>query len=131
MSYSNPRNITYGLGVQNFTTPITRFVKPPPRCNRAIIIDIAASITVLFTAVTTAGFVRVGTAADNARYAELNMGVAAANTAYNATDVPGSIRAIGIDMARDAITSVRIGTVAPTGGTPAGTADVWIAIAWS
>lgn len=130
MSYSNPKIITYALGVQAFTTPITRFVKPPRRANRGVIVDIATSVTVLFTAVTTAGFVRVGTAGDNAKYAELNMGTAAANSAYTAVDVPGSIKS-DIDMARDAITSVRIATIAPTGGSPAGTADVWIPIAWS
>jgi hypothetical protein len=131
MSYaSNPVEVTYNWPAQNFTSPITRAVKPPVRANRGRITNLSVSVTTLFTAVTTQGFVRVGTAGNASLYAELGMGTAAAGTAYNDRDFPRTIRS-DIDMTRDNITQVLVATIAPTGGTPAGVGDIQLAIAWS
>lgn len=130
MSYSNPKHVTYALGSQAFTSPIALLVKPPPRRNRGVVLDISTAVTVIFTAVTTPGYVRVGTTGTNAKYAELNMGTAAAGSSYNSRDIAGVIRS-DIDMSRDAVNEIRIATVAPTGGTPTGTAYVWVSIDWS
>lgn len=130
MSYSNPNVITYGLGLQAFTSAIAIKVVPPLRHNRGVILDISCAVTILFTAVSTPAYVRVGTDADPDKYAELNMGTAASGSAYNSRDFPRAILS-DIDLARDEVSDVRIATIAPTGGTPAGSAHVWIPIAWS
>jgi hypothetical protein len=88
------------------------------------------SVTVVFTAVTTQGFINVGTAGDTTKYASLGMGTAAANTAYNSRDFPAAIKS-DIDMTRDNVTAIQYAIVAPTGGSPTGTGDFDIEIAWS
>ena len=130
MSYSNPTERSYIWPAQNFTSAITRHIKPPVRCTRGVITDLHVSVTTLFTAVTTQGFVNVGIAGNTSKYASLGMGTAAANTAYNARDFAGAIKS-DIDLVRDGVSSIQIETVAPTGGAPAGVGDVNLGIAWS
>lgn len=131
MSYGNPKPITYALGLQAPASAVVALrVKPPIRTNRGLVVDIAAAVTVLFTAVTTPAFIRVGTVALPLRYASLNMGTAAINTSLTSRDVLGTI-ILDIDMARDSVTEIQLSTVAPTGGSPAGSAYMWITIAWS
>lgn len=98
----------------------------PRRAQMARVLDINCNVTTLFTQVTTPGFIRVGTAGNNAKFAELNMGAAPANAAYNFSDNNGFR-----DVWRrsvDAIDELLVTLVAPTGGTPAGVADVHIIV---
>lgn len=130
MAYDRPSNVSYVYPAKDFTAAITRAIKPPYLKNRGIIVDIHVAVTTLFTQVTTPAYVRVGTAASDALYAELNMGAAAANTAYNVTDFPTAIKKT-IDLSRDAVTAVQLKIVAPTGGSPAGVGDLTLTIGWS
>lgn len=130
MSYSNPVERHYGISGHNFTTAATRVIKPPPRCNRGRITDIHVSVTTTFTAVTTQGFVNVGTAADPVKYASMGMGTAASGSAYNTRDFPSAIKT-DIDLSRDGVSVIQYAIVAPTGGSPAGAGDVSVSIAWS
>ncbi|MGH2903442.1 MAG: hypothetical protein ACRDK7_07665 [Solirubrobacteraceae bacterium] len=129
-SYSNPLRVSYSFPAQNFTAPIARHIKPPPNCTRGLIRDIHVSVTTAFTQTTTPGHVEVGDGTTDTKYADLNMGAAAINTAYSTVDA-GGIVAGGIDLDRDGITGVVLKTVAPTGGTPAGVGDITLTIDWS
>lgn len=129
-SYSNPLQVTYGFGNLNFVTGAGTYkVKPPPRLTAGGVKDIHVRVTTLFTAVTTPAYVRVGNAADNAKYAELNMGTAAANAAYNSRDIAGVLKA-NINLTKDAITDVDVRVIAPTGGAPAGVGYLDVVIGW-
>lgn len=129
MSYADPLYVSHNYPAHNFTSPITRAIKPPRRCNRGRVEEIHVAVTTLFTQVTTPGYVNVGTAADDDKYASLNMGAAAANTAYNVTDVASAIFS-DIDLVRDAVSAIQLKTVAPTGGSPAGVGDITLVLAW-
>lgn len=130
MDYQNPDYVSYGYPAKDFTAAITRAIKPPNNRNRGRIIDIHVAVTTLFTQTTTPAFVRLGTAATDNLYAELNMGAAAANAAYNVNDFPTAIKKT-IDLDRDAVTAIQLKIVAPTGGSPAGVGDLTFTIAWS
>lgn len=139
--YDNPLRMTYSYpalafgGASSSTT-----IKPPRRTAGAgtmkngIIHDIHVAVTVLFTAVTTPAFVRLGYAGNNLYYAELNMGTAAASAGINAGEQSTYPIFKGIDLANDpvpgALTAVLVNFVAATGGSPAGTGTVSIVIGW-
>lgn len=139
--YDNPLRMTYTYpalafgGASSSTT-----IKPPRRFNgpgqmkNGLIHDIHVAVTVLFTAVTTPAFVRLGYAGDHDYYAELNMGTAAASTGVNAGEATTYPIFRAIDLANDptpgALTAVLVNFVAATGGSPAGTGTVAISIGW-
>lgn len=134
--YENGRAISYvypalGFGAASSSSTI----KPPRNLNQGNILDIHAAVTVLFTQVTTPAFVRLGYSGNNAYYAELNMGAAAASAGYSYRDVTAvanNPRKIDIlnDPTPGVLTSVLLNFVAATGGSPAGTATVVIPIEW-
>jgi hypothetical protein len=128
-TYSNPLTITYSLGATNFTTAAAQMIKPPPGCKAGRVEDIHVRVTTAFTQTTSPALVRIGTPTENSKYAELNMGEAAAGVAYNTTDVADSIKA-NIHIEDDEITGPSLFIVPPTGGTPAGAGLVDVAISW-
>lgn len=132
-SYDNAFSMTYSVSALAFGgTATTRGIKPPKNLYRGNIRDITTSVTVLFTAVTTAAFIKVGHAGDDDYFALLSMGTAAAAVGYGLRDA-GTIYKM-IDMANDAtsgvLTQVLVTYAAATGGSPAGTADVNICVDW-
>lgn len=129
MSYDLPVRVSYCLGSQNFTSPLATAIKPPKGAKVGNVVDIHLQPSVAFTQVTTPGYVRLGTAGDPDKYAELNCGAAAATDAYNLSDTGATTNRI--DLVADSITQVEVVTVAPTGGTtPAGTGIVTIVVDW-
>lgn len=103
---------------------------PVPRGARSgRVLDISVNVGTLFTQVTTPAFIRVGVSGTLAKFAELNLGAAAANTIYNFRDNNG-FRAVwqaGVDNVDEWVLTF----VDPTGGTPAGVASsVEIQIGW-
>lgn len=135
-TYSQPLRITYGFGLLAFTAALTTAVNPPPGGAAARVVDIHVRVTVTFTQVTTPAYVNIGTAATAAKYAQLNMGAAAAGSPYNFVSAGGtpynekSVIFNDINFARDGITQVQIQVVPPTGGTPAGTGFLDVILAW-
>jgi hypothetical protein len=106
-------------------------VKPPPGFKRGKIVDIQVQVSVLFTAVTTPAYVRLGLAADDDYYAQLAMGTAAATDAYGIANVGYDVAVFrSINITLEAISQVEVVFVAATGGTPAGTGIPNIAINW-
>lgn len=130
-SYDNPIFVTHNLGFHDFGAGAGAMaIKPPPGCKRGHVVDIQLDVRETFTQVTTPGFVRLGTAGDADKYAELNCGAAAITDAYNLKDSPGKAPAGSVDLEVDGISQVEVALVAPTGGTPAGQAYVSIVMAW-
>jgi len=127
MAYDNPTVINYVLPAVNFGTGGGSFaVKAPSGFEHGRILDVGVAVTETFTAVTTPGYVRLGTTTDAAAYAELNMGTAAATDFHNTQDDTDAI--IDADVTD---TQIEVACVAPTGGTtPAGIGSVHITIAW-
>jgi hypothetical protein len=139
--YDNPYPVTYvypALAFGGASSAST--IKPPKRSagsgtmKNGIIHDIHVAVTVLFTAVTTPAFVRLGYSADHDYYAELNMGAAAASAGINAGEQSTYPIFRAIDLANDptpgALTAVLLNFVAATGGSPAGTGTTMINIGW-
>lgn len=135
-TYSNPDRITYSYGVLVFTAALAHAINPPPTCRNGRVTDIHVRATVLFTAVTTAAIVNVGTIATPAKYAILNCGALAANAAQNFTSAGGSplnltgIVISDINFDRDGVTAIQVQVVPPTGGAPAGTGYLDVTIGW-
>lgn len=125
MSYSNPHVVTYTIPSVNFTSATATAIKAPKGYENGRILDVGVRVTTLFTAVTTPGYVRLGTTTDADAYAELNMGTAAATDFYNTQNDTDAI--IDADVTN---TQIEVTFVAPTGGTPAGVGDVVIVVAW-
>jgi hypothetical protein len=139
--YDNPMRMTYvypALAFGGASSAST--IKPPRRLagsgtmKEGIIHDIHVAVTVLFTAVTTPAFVRLGYAGDHDYYAELNMGTAAASAGINAGEQSTYPIFRKIDLANDetpgALTAVLVNFVAATGGSPAGTGTTTVSIGW-
>lgn len=131
--YENPTTISYVWGSLAFGgTGSTSSIRAPRGLQQGNIRDIHAAVTVLFTAVTTPAYVRLGYSGTAAYYAELSMGTAAASAGYNLRDAGTISRKIDLvnDPVPGALTGVLVTFVAATGGSPAGTAHVTVAIDW-
>lgn len=128
-SYDNPLVITYPMGFHDFGAGAGALaIRRPAGYKRARVLDIHVAVKETFTQTTTPGFVRVGTAGDPDKYAELNMGAAANTDGYNMSNT--GVKGAMIDLETDAISQLEVAFVAPTGGTPAGQGEVAIVVAW-
>jgi len=135
--YDNPLTISYG-GVLNWddgdeATAIQR----PLNKKFARIEEIHVMVTEAFDATTTAAFLRIGTASDNDKFAELSMGTAADTDGYGTNDDTDAIKAAGkfIDLDRDgdsgaSLDQLEVNFVESTGGVPSGIGWFTICISW-
>lgn len=142
--YDNPMRLSYNLGLHDFGTAGDALAIPVPAiqgertATMCRIDSIALSATETFTAVTTGAFVRIGTAADADKFAELAAGTLADTNGLDLT--PGSTElkdngyggqgVVLLNSSGENISQLEVVFVAPTGGTPAGIAHVNIGIAW-
>ena len=137
-SYDNPTVISYNMGELDLGAGAEApAIRIPAGKKFARIEEIHVAVSETFTAVTTPGYVRLGTAADADKFVELNMGTAADTNGYGTSDDADAIKSAGkfIDLDRDgdagvALTQLELNTVQPTGGTPAGRGYLTVAIAW-
>jgi len=139
-NYDNPLTISYSLGLQDIAAAGAAFaIAVPSGKTRCRIEDIHVAVTETFNGVTTNAFIRIGTAADADRYAELDMQAAAATDGYNIADAPAAdtpLKDIGhggsgvIDIGQEVITQLEVATIANTGGTPAGIGHVTVVVSW-
>lgn len=125
MSYDEPIYMSFSTGQHDFTTARKWAVKGP-KGKRARVIDTLVSATTTFTADTTEGRVRVGTADDADKYVDLGLGTLAAESALTATETADAIKDEDIDTDEEVIIEV----VPPTGGTPAGAGIVHLVLGW-
>lgn len=137
--YDDPKTISYNFGSHDFGAGAAAHAIPiPPGYKFARIKEVCVTpITETFNAVTTPAYVRIGTAADADKFAQLNMGVAAATDGYGTKDDPDAILPAGefIDLERAgdsgvALAQLEVTFVAPTGGTPAGIGVPTIVVDW-
>lgn len=126
MSYENPQMQSYSFGAHDFGAGGDSFSIRGPAGKKGRLVHVSVSATETFTDTTTPGYVRIGTAADNDAYAELNLGTTAdTDCVSEATDTDAII-----DEAIPADSQVEVTLVAPTGGTPAGIGHVHIGVEW-
>lgn len=139
--YDNPAHITYNFGELDIGNgDIAAAIKQAPGYDACRIVEIQISVTEVFNAVTTQGFIRLGTAGDNDKFAELGLGAAAATDGYGIRDydVGGvvTLKDAGyggngvIIFSQESISQIEVNFVAPVGGTPTGKGHVSIALAW-
>jgi hypothetical protein len=131
MSYSNPDQRFYHFPNVAFGTSSTQKIRGPKgKAGRLIATHVSA--TVLFTAVTTSGRVDIGTAGTANAYQSLTLGTLAAGAALASDDSNASSSVVTntlLDLPAD--TDVMVSFIAPTGGSPAGTATVGVCINWA
>lgn len=123
MSYSNRDSMTVTIPALAFTAASAGKFRLP-KGKRGRLIEVMINATTTFTATTTEGLFKLGTAASGAEIANCGLGTTAAGTSYNATMNDGDIK--GVDLPNDA--DIHYTIVAPTGGTPAGAGHVQIVI---
>jgi hypothetical protein len=126
MSYSDPRPYAYSFGAIDFGAGGDAIVISGPKGKQGSLKEILVSATETFTNTTTEGFVKVGSAAAGAQYANMGLGTLADGADQRLTDTKA-------DLVLDALpadTDVHVTFVAPTGGTPAGIGFVQIMIEW-
>lgn len=125
-TYDEPRVVTYNYAQHDFGAGGDTKEIVGPSGMRGKIVDIHVSnCTETFTNTTTGAFVRAGVAGDLDKFAELSAGTLASGSAAAASRQDGVTEAVlGDDE------TLLVTFVAPTGGTPAGIADVQVAVAW-
>ena len=137
-SYDNPLVITYSWPEHDFGAGAgAHGIQSPAGLDSCRIIEIHVAVTETFTADTLAGFVRLGTAADPNRYAELQLDTTSliTNGVGLRSDSTALVNTAGYDagiihMAQEGITQIEVVFDSPTGGTPAGKGIVSIALGW-
>ncbi len=133
--YAGGLPVSYNLGLHDFGSGGDALAIPVPGgFTKGRIREIAVSATETFTAVTTPGYVRIGTGADPDKFAELSLGTTADTDAVSAAAQDGAMKdgdglGPGVFNA-DGLTQLEVALVAPTGGTPAGIGHVNVAIEW-
>ena len=143
MSYADPKTITYTRSAA--VTDATWAITPPYGCSRARIVDIQASVTTTYNAVTTSATVGVGVAGNTSVMGELDFATTAAgstvglkdswvrlsNPTYATVDLTGASNTItGTPAVPEVLGPVLITFTANTGGTPAGAAVVDVTLDW-
>lgn len=135
---SGPLTISYSFGLHDFAAGnLANAIQRPKGISHARIDELHVGVTEVFNAVTTPAFLRVGTATDADKFAELNMGTAAATDGYGTNDDPDAIKTAGefIDLDRDGdsgalLDQLEVTTLQNTGGTPTGIGWVTIVVSW-
>ena len=138
MSYDKPLRISHAFGHIDYGNGnVTTAIRKPRGARFARIVEICLACVETFTQTTTAAHVLIGTASDDDKFADLNIGALANTDAMSTNDDTDAIKAAGyeIDMNTDgdsgaAISQLEVIFQAPTGGTPAGMAYTTIVIDW-
>lgn len=134
MAYDNAKVVCYPFPAVDFSTGSTHKLKIPRGSAEARVMDILCSATVLFTQVTTPALVQVGDGTTADIFASLTLGALAAGSTIGGSDVANGIfKAVylaGNYNSGAGLHDLIATFVAPTGGTPAGTATVIIVVGY-
>lgn len=132
MSYENPVTLNYSYNAQDYGNgTITKKVRPPRGATRGRVESIHALASETFNQVTTQAETQVGVTGDLDKFASLLMGSLAAAATLSDSDQSNVFVNDGqFDLSQEAVDELTLTFKAPTGGTPAGIADVDIAISW-
>lgn len=127
MSYSLPNRRSYSFPNVAFGTSSFQTVTGPKgKAGRIVAINVAA--TVLFTNVTTAGRVDLGNATTANANQSLALGALAASASISSDDAVSTFTNTTPVVAADV--PLKVSFIAPTGGSPAGTATVTVIMDW-
>jgi hypothetical protein len=143
-NYDSLTEVCYNFPGINFAAGSTAKLKIPRGAKMARVLDILFSATVLFTQVTTPANVQVGDGTNVSAFGQLSPGALAAGNTFGASDVVGGLfgpanqygnAGAGIYLAGNYNSGAGLHDliatfVAPTGGTPAGTATVIIVVGY-
>jgi hypothetical protein len=143
-SYDNLTEVAYQFAAVNFATGSTQKLKIPRGSKLARVQDILVSGSVLFTAVTTPAQVQIGDGTTANAFGSLTIGALAAGNTIGASDVTGGLfgaantfgtAGAAVYLAANYNSGAGLHDliatfVAPTGGTPAGTATVIIVVGY-
>ncbi len=140
INYDNPMRITYYFGLHDFAAGnLASAISIPNGVEMGRIEEMHVSVTEVFNEVSSAAFLRIGTAGDADHYAELDMGAAAATNGYGIADdaTPADVlKDIGhggkgvFHIAQENIGQLEVTTLQNTGGTPTGIGHLSITVAW-
>ncbi len=124
-TYDQPLSITYSFSAHDFGAGAGTDVIQGPAGHKGRVRNVTLfEVSETFTNVTTAALIRVGTAADPDKHAEVDCGT----TASGASHVNTAAELYNTEIAADE--AVHVDYVAPTGGTPAGIGAVNVTIDW-
>lgn len=131
-SYSNPLSQSKCYNAQDIGNgTITKKVRPPRGKSRGRVAGIHAFASETFTQTTTPAYIQVGVTGDLDKFASLNCGATASGATLSDSDVANTLVNDGqFDLSQEAVDELTITMVAPTGGTPAGIADVEVDLEW-
>jgi hypothetical protein len=143
-NYDNLSEVCYTFPSVNFASGSTAKMKIPRGAKMARVCDILFSATVLFTQVTTPANVQIGDGTTANAFGQLSPGALAAGNTFGASDVTGGLFGVGNQYGNAATAVYLAGNynsgaglhdlivtfVAPTGGTPAGTATVIVVVGY-
>lgn len=126
-AYDNPVIAVYTFEGHDFGAgDATKRIKAP-KGMRARVEDIQADASETFTNVTTEAKVQVGVTGELDKLADYGLGTLAAGAADAASYQDGDLKPDALETEDE---TVLITLKAPTGGTPAGIADVHVVMAW-
>lgn len=132
--YDNLLPVSYPFAALNFATGSTAKLKIPRHSTLARVLDILVSGTVLFTQVSTPASVQIGDGSTPNIFGQLVIGALAAASTIGAGDVTnglnGAVYLAGNYNSGAGLHDLIATFVAPTGGTPAGTANVLIVVGY-
>lgn len=137
MSYDTPLSITYSWTGLSFATSGSRKIRGP-RGKVGRLVDAMAHVTANMVGTSTPAQLLLGPTADTDALLLLTFGAAGAGTAagtvINAANQAGAIKGQSATVFPHTMAAadvdLEVNMVAGTGGSPAGTADVFITIEW-
>lgn len=134
MAYDRLTSVCYTFPGVNFATTTTGKMKVPRGSQMARVLDILCSATVTFTQVTTPGQVQIGDGTTANAFAALTMGALAAGNTLGGSDVTNgvftAVYLAGNYNSGAGLHDLIATFLAPTGGTPAGTATVIVVVGY-
>jgi hypothetical protein len=134
MAYDSLIPVSYNFPALNFATGSTSKLKIPNKARMARVLDILVAGTVLFTQVTTPASVQIGDGTTPNIFGQLTIGALASGTTIGAGDatngLSGAVYLAGNYNSGAGLHDLVATFVAPTGGAPAGTANVVIVVGY-
>lgn len=122
--------ITYKFNAVNFATTTSAKMPIPRGANFARVLDIMLVASVTFTQVTAPGQVQIGDGTTANKFASIVIGGLASGSSLTGNDV-AHVWTANYIAAPGAVLHDLVATfLAPTGGTPAGTADVYVLVGY-
>lgn len=133
MSYSNPQRISYSFPNEDFGASDDTYTILGPKNKYGRVRELFARVTEAFTATTTAASLQIGTSGDPDAYAIMTFATDAAdatrNVASGAASATNAVNLLEIPASSTGA-EVHVDTIATTGGSPTGIADLTIVIDW-